>query len=101
MHIMHLLNEMKGYGFFINSNTPTITCKIFEENSGALEMANTHKFRPCTKHINTKLHHFRDYITRGNIKIFPINTKEQLTNYLSKPLLENILVILQCKVIGW
>ena len=45
---MYLLNEMKGYGFQINSNTPTITYKVFEDNNGALDIANIHKFRPRT-----------------------------------------------------
>jgi hypothetical protein len=58
---MELLKEMKELGFPIQSTVPKMHCKIFEDNSGALEMAKTHKDRPRTKHLNVKLHHFRDY----------------------------------------
>ena len=64
---MELLKEMKKLGFPIRSTVPKMHCKIFEDNSGALEMATTHKYRPRTKHLNVKLHHFRDYITRKEI----------------------------------
>ena len=74
--IIYLLNNIKGYGFYINSNIPTITCKVFEDNSRTLEMVNAHKFCSYTKYINVKLHHFRDYFTRLDVKILPINTKE-------------------------
>ena len=99
--IMNLLNEMKHHGFNLISDTPTIQCRVFEDNSGALEMATTHKFRPRTKHINVKLHHFRDYVTKGDIRILPISTKHQLADYLTKPLIEEILVPLRKKVMGW
>jgi len=61
--LMHMLQEMKGLGFEINSTTPKIHCRVFEDNSGALEMAKVHKYRARTKHLNTKYHHFRDYVT--------------------------------------
>jgi hypothetical protein len=61
---MELLKEMKKLGFPIQSTVPKMHCKIFEDNSGALEMATTHKHRPRTKHLNVKLHHFRDCVTR-------------------------------------
>jgi len=99
--LMHMLNEMKACGIDINASTPTITCSVFEDNSGALEMATTHKFRPRTKHINVKLHHFRDYITRGDIVIKPIKTINQLADYLTKPLTSEVLVPLRKKVMGW
>ena len=99
--IMNLLEEMKNHGFNLTSDTPTIQCKVFEDNSGALEMATTHKFRPRTKHINVKLHHFRDYVTKGDIQVLPISTKFQLADYLTKPLVEEILVPLRKQVMGW
>jgi hypothetical protein len=58
--MMELLKEMKKLQFPIRSTTPKVQCKVFEDNSGALEIATTHKFRPRTKHINVKLHHCRD-----------------------------------------
>ena len=41
--LMQLLNEMKQYGFPVKMTKPKIHCKVFEDNSGALEMAKVHK----------------------------------------------------------
>ena len=60
--VMNLLQEMKGKGFPIVTTKTGVTCKIYEDNSGALEMARTEKYRPRTKHLNIKLHHFRQHV---------------------------------------
>ena len=99
--IMELLKEMKKFGFPIRSQTPNMKCRVFEDNSGALEMANTHKYRPRTKHINVKFHHFRDYVTRGEITVHKIDTKDQCADYLTKPLNKETLIPLRRKVMGW
>ena len=72
--IMNLLKEMQKYKFPISNTNTAIHCKVFEDNSGALEMAKTHKYRLRTKHLNVKYYHFRDYITRGNISEYKIDT---------------------------
>lgn len=76
-------------------------CKVFEDNSGALEIAKIHKYRPRTKHLSVKLHHFHDYVTRGEIMINPIDMKDQLADYLTKPVNANILRKLRKEVMGW
>jgi hypothetical protein len=98
---MGLLKEMKTKGFPIQGTTPRVSCKVFEDNSGALEMAQVHKYRPCTKHLNVKLHHFRDYVTRKEITIHKIDTKDQLADYLTKPVTIDILLKLRKIVMGW
>ena len=57
--IMNLLQEMKNLGFPITTTQANVRCKVFEDNSGALEMASVSKYRPRTKHLNNKLHHFK------------------------------------------
>ena len=99
--IMQTLTEMKKRGFPIGNKTPIVKCEVFEDNSGALEIATTHKFRPRTKHLNVKLHHFRDYVTRGEIQITKIGTANQLADYLTKPVNEDILTRLRRQVMGW
>jgi hypothetical protein len=99
--IMELLKEMKGFGFPIRRTKPKVHCKVFEDNSGALEMAKTHKYRPRTKHINVKMHHFRDYVERGEISIHKIDTSDQLADYLTKPVNLDILLKLRKLVMGW
>ena len=99
--IMGILKEMQMHGFSIGSTKASIHCKVFEDNSGALEMAKTHKYRPRTKHINVKYHHFRDYITRGNISVHKIDTSDQCADYLTKPVNLDTLKRLRKRVMGW
>ena len=47
-----------------NSYTTT-----FEDNKGAIELEKEPKYRPLTKHLSIKWHHFRDNIKRGTSKI--------------------------------
>jgi hypothetical protein len=99
--IMELLKEMKKRKFPIRSTIPNVHCKVFEDNSGALEMAKVHKSRPRTKHLNVKLHHFRDYVTRKEISINPIDTSMQLADYLTKAVNWVTLTRLRPLVMGW
>ena len=99
--LMEMLKEMKQYGFNIKSTKPKVHCKVFEDNSGAIEIASVHKYRPRTKHLNIKLHHFRDYVARGEITIHKIESENQLADYLTKPLNEERLTALRRIVMGW
>ena len=74
--IIELLKELNNSGYFTYSSTPTVYCKAFEDNSGVLELANTPKMRPRTKHVNLVYHHFRYYIRRREIIIHPIGKTE-------------------------
>ena len=99
--IMQLIKEMSKNGIKVNHATPKIKCKVFEDNSGALEMAREYKYQPRTKHLNNRLHHFRDYVTRQEITIHPIGTHEQSADFLTKPLNETDLKRHRKKVMGW
>jgi len=50
--VMNLLQEMRKQEFQVICNEPYVYCKVFEDNSGALELARLPKLRPRTKHIN-------------------------------------------------
>ena len=99
--IMEVMKEMKHFKLGITQTKPSIHCKVFEDNSGALEMARIHKYRPRTKHLNIKYHHFRDYVERDEISVHKIDTKDQLADYLTKPVSQEILEHLRPKVMGW
>ena len=99
--IMELLKEMSSYGFIDKYQHPTVYCKVYEDNSGALEMVTVHKYWPRTKHINVKLRHFRDYVDRKEIQFSQIKTDEQEADYLTKPVSIEILRKLRKKVMGW
>ena len=87
--IMGLLQEMRERGFKVLCTEPYVYCKVFEDNSGALELARLPKLRPRTKHINVCYHHFREHVRKGLIKIFPVDTKDQIADALTKPLAQN------------
>ena len=99
--IMRTLKEMKVNGFPIVNVNSDVHCRVFEDNSGALEMAKVHKYRPRTKHINVKFHHFRDYVERGEVTLHPIGTDNQPADMLTKPLNESILAKHRKFVMGW
>ena len=98
---MNLLNELKDNGFVDEVAKPRIYCEVFEDNTGALEMAQIHKYRPRTKHLNVKLHHFRKYVNDGLIRLRKIGTDDQQADYLTKPLTHDVFVRLRKMVMGW
>jgi hypothetical protein len=87
--IMGLLQEMREKNFNVLCTKPYVYCKVFEDNSGTIEMARLPKLCPRTKHINLCYHHFCKHVHKGLIKIFPVDTKDQITDALTKPLAQN------------
>ena len=87
--IMFLIDEMRERGLQVICTAPQVYCKIFEDKSGALELAHLPKLRPCTKHINVCYHHFCEHVCSRNVKIFPIGTQEQIADTLTKALPQN------------
>ncbi len=79
---------------------PYVYCKVFEDNSGALELARHPKLRPRTKHINVVYHHFCEAVRRGDIKISPIDTGDQIVDVLTKALPQNLFVCHRVKMCG-
>jgi hypothetical protein len=62
------------------TETPSMKCTLFEDNNGALELATAPTYRPRTKHIAIKYHHFREHVKAGRIKIMAIDTHEQIAD---------------------
>ena len=87
--LMGMLKEATEQGVQINSLPPKIHCTVFEDNSGALELARLPKMRPRMKHINQSFHHFREYVECQEIQVQATPTEEQLADILMKPLPEN------------
>jgi hypothetical protein len=87
--LMNLINEFKQHGFEVINKEPRVYSKAFEDNSGALKLAHLPKMRPRTKHINVRLHHFREHLRLGLIKVFLISTDQQLADIFMKPLVQN------------
>ena len=98
---MILLREFKQRGFTSEEPITNIRCKVYEDNSGALDIAKEYKYRPRTKFLNIKLHHFRDYLYQGEITINKVSNHYQRANYLVKPLDEVTHKKNRKKVQGW
>ena len=101
--LQHVLNEMKALGFDILPEGPTIVCKAFEDNNGALAIAKVPRMRPRTKHINNKYFHFVEYTSREDapFSFERIDTKEQPADVLTKPLALDLLVKHRKWLLGW
>jgi hypothetical protein len=87
--IMELIKEMKEHNIPVICTKPYVYCKVFEDNSGALELARLPKLHPRTKHINVCYHHFREHVRKVLIKIFPVGTSDQIADVLTKALAQN------------
>ena len=87
--VMNLIQEMREKRFQVICTLSSVYCKVFEDNSVALELARLPKLRPRTKHINICYHHFCEHVRKGLIKIFPISTKDQIADALTKVLAQN------------
>jgi hypothetical protein len=99
--MLYLLKEMQEQGVDISKTNPAVYCKLFEDNAGAIHLAKAPKMRPQTRQINQKYHHFREWVKKGLIEIPPIDTTEQPTDLLMKPL--DVVSFLKHRkaVLGW
>ena len=70
-------------------------------------MAKNPKFRPRTKHLNIKYHHFRSWIaqegedTSGKIQIYAIQSSNQQADMLTKAVDQARFVKFRGLVCGW
>lgn len=99
--IIEMLKEIQDRGFPVTTSEADIHCRVFEDNSQAVEIAREQKYRPQTKHLNCKFHHFRGYCDSWEISIHPISTTEQPADYLTKSLAYEQFEKLQKMIMGW
>jgi hypothetical protein len=99
--LMALVREAAAQGVIDEPGVPKVHCKVFEDNSGAIEIARLPKMRPRTKHLNIKYHHFRDQVARGRISIHFVPTEDQIADMLTKPVSEELLVRFRQRLMGW
>jgi hypothetical protein len=92
---IELVEELQDKGVIKRSVKPVMRCRIFEDNSGAVELATSIKsptIRPRNKHINKKYHHFRQQVQEGIIVIKAIGTEDMLADILTKVVNEETLL---------
>ena len=99
--LMQLVEEIKQK---LDANLvakPTVRCTVFEDNSGALELAMVPKMRPRTKHINNKYHHFREHVRTKKISVLAVDSADQVADYLTKPLSRDMFQKHRMALQGW
>jgi hypothetical protein len=84
--LMEITKEMQKLGYTVLSTIPVVHCRLFEDNSGAIELATNHKIRPRTRYMNVKWFHFRHHYERGEISILPCTSANMTADILTKPL---------------
>jgi hypothetical protein len=98
---MWLLQEAADQGINFINTKPKVHCTVFEDNEGAIEIANVPKMRPRTKHLNLKYHHFREEVKKGTISTYHVGTKDQMADIFTKPLEEGQVTKLRSRMIDW
>ena len=99
--IMGLVQEMKDLGYHSGESTPTVSCTLFEDNSGALTLAKAPAMRPRTKHINVKYHHFRNEVADKSLSIKAVSSANQLADMLTKQSDEATFLRHRKAIMGW
>ena len=102
--LLELAAEMSENGCGFKNQAPRMFCRVFEDNSGAIELATSAKspkMRPRTRHINTKYHHFRDKVMNGTLEIHPVSTNDMLADILTKITNEAIHTRQRKRMMGW
>jgi hypothetical protein len=101
IHLMQLVEEAREKGWDTYTGVPQVHCKVFEDNIGALEMAKLPKMRPRTKHLCTRLHHFRERVRLGLITVHHVATDLQIADLLTKPQPEPLFVRQRAILMRW
>ena len=85
--MIELIDKLQDKGVIEQSVNPVMRCRVFEDNSRAVELATSiksPKMRPRTKHINTKSQHFKQQVQEGQIVIEAVVTEDMLMDILTK-----------------
>jgi hypothetical protein len=87
--IKYLVNEIAtktGHKALIDARTHST---FFEDNNGALTLANAPYDTPHSKFYALKYHHFREQVANETIKIVRIDSKDQVADGLTKGLTQD------------
>ena len=64
----------------------SISCRVFEDNNGALLLATKQRITNRTKYFLVKWHFFWSYVRDGTVTVHKVDTLDQLADYLTKGL---------------
>ena len=83
--LRHIMLEISSV-FVMKCDSCNSYTTTFGDIKGSIELEKEPKYRPQTKHLSIKWHHFREHIKRGPSKIVYIETNEKQANIMRKSL---------------
>jgi len=93
------MNSRRGFPVF--ATAPAVHTRLYEDNSGAIEIMKVPKVRSRTKHLNVKYHHYREAVRKQRIKIFKIESECQPSDMLTKSLSPPLFLKHRNYMMGW
>ena len=98
--LIKILRELSAL-FPAKSINLVIHCTVHEDNKGCIDLVETPRMLPRTKHIALKYHHFRSFMKDKTISVRYVESALQMVNIFTKPLNDTQFAVLQEMVIGW
>jgi hypothetical protein len=105
--LRRILTDISTHSFISfdsrHSTTPSLLApsKFFEDNNACIVLATTEThFKPRTKHISLKFHHFHDQIKNGNLQVVKVATENNWADIFTKPLGTIKFQKLRCLLMG-
>ena len=98
--LRRVLKEIQGVLNF-KSSVSSAACTLFEDNQGAVTLANVPRMTPRSKHIAIPYHFFREHVKKKEVEVKHISTDDQLADLLTKGLVEVKFKNLRDKLMGW
>ena len=89
--------------FDVDRDSETKVVKVFEDNEGALKLANgpLERVTPQSKHFAVKYHWFREKLEEYNIEILHVTTDMQKADIFTKGLIGKEYKMKRKMVTGW
>ena len=102
VHKLHV-NDSRLSTNLMNSNGTgkLVVSEVFEDNSGCVVLANDDQYRPRTKHLAIKWHHFKDQVRNGNLKVTKVDTKINWADIFTKAVDKTTFERLRKLMMGW
>ena len=101
--VIDVVGEVGSAVGLSDDNLKSMHVSVHEDNAGALILAETipPQFTPRSKYYAIKTVWFREEINKRGIKLFKIDTKEQLGDIFTKGLPRATFEYLRMKLMGW
>ena len=98
--LINLLRELRNV-IPQGERTPVIHCTVHEDNKGCIDLVESPRIRPRTKHIALKYHHFRSFVRDKTVSVRYVETGEKVADIFTKALGDTQLANLRKKFMGW